>query len=230
MWREVASSLVTGIKFTVELPEDHENWMVPILDVQAKMVREFLGQDTDGEMLHQDRIEYKFFKKPTANWLLVQEMGALPARAKYSTLAAEVMRRLRNTCEQIPDQETVEILTRFSKAMESSGYGDLARAEAVWAGLKGHRNILARKAAGNIPETDRAWGTRGRRQIRKLKEKANWFQKERQIEGNGEVTGNGETGETGNTGISWRHSGKNLTKVKLHLLLSFMCQQPRKAS
>ena len=98
------------------------------------MIRENLGKDTDGETLYQDRIEYMFFKKPTANWLLVQEMGALPSRAKYSTLAAEVMRRLRNTCDQIPEQETAGILTRFCKAMESSGYGPLARAEAVWAG------------------------------------------------------------------------------------------------
>ena len=69
--------------------------MVPILDVQARMIRENLGKDTNGETLYQDRIEYMFFQKPTANWLLVQEMGALPSRAKYSTLAAEVMRRLR---------------------------------------------------------------------------------------------------------------------------------------
>ena len=109
--------------------------MVPILDVQAKLTRETLGKDTDGEILYQDRIEYKFYKKPTANWLLVQEMGALPARAKFSTLASEVSRRLRNTCEDIPDQEAAGILTRFCKAMESSGYGPLARAEAVWSGL-----------------------------------------------------------------------------------------------
>ena len=81
-------------------------------------------------------------------------MGALPSRAKYSTLAAEVMRRLRNTCDQIPEQETAGILTRFCKAMESSGYGPLARAEAVWAGIKGHRNVQTKRKAGEIPETD----------------------------------------------------------------------------
>ena len=171
--------------------------MVPILDVQARMTRDKLGNDMDGEVLYQDKIEYKFYKKPTANWLLVQEMGALPARAKYSTLASEVSRRLRNTCEDIPEQETAGILTKFCKAMESSGYGPLARAEAIWSGIKGHRNMLMRREAGDIPETDQAWTTRGRRQIRKLKEKANWFQKEK----TSEIS---EVKEAGDKKISWR--------------------------
>ena len=63
-----------GIKFTIELSEEQENGMVPILDVQARMTRERLGEDTDGDTLYQDRLEYKFYKTPTANWLLVQEM------------------------------------------------------------------------------------------------------------------------------------------------------------
>ena len=123
--------MVPGIKFTVELPEEQENGMVPILDVQVMMIREKLGEDSDGDTLYQDRLEYKFYKKPTANWLLVQEMGTLPARAKYSTLVAEVARRLRNTSEEIPDIEKGGILTRFCKAMESSGYQELARADAI---------------------------------------------------------------------------------------------------
>ena len=54
------------------------------------------------------------------------------------------------------------------------------RAEAVWAGLKGHRNTVSRREAGDVPESDRAWETRGRRQVRKMKEKGSWFQKVKQ--------------------------------------------------
>ena len=131
-------------------------------------------------------------------------MGALPPRAKYSTLAAEVSRRLRNTCEEIPEQEKAGILTRFCKAIESSGYGPLARAEAVWSGIKGHRNVQARREAGDIPETDQAWTTRGKRQIRKKREKATWFQKEKMTEVAGAVAGT----ETGGKETSWRHKEK----------------------
>ena len=52
VWREVVSSLIPGIRFTTELPEDHENGMVPILDVQARMTRDKLGKDIDGEVLY----------------------------------------------------------------------------------------------------------------------------------------------------------------------------------
>ena len=195
IWREVASSITKGIKFTVEMPEDHDNGMVPILDVQARLTREDLGLDPDGEMVYQDKVEHMFYKKPTANWLLVQEMGALPSRAKFSTLSAEVTRRLRNSSKEIGDQEKASILTNFAKAMQSSGYGDIARAEAIWSGIKGHRNTTARREAGDIPESDQAWETRGRRQIRKMQEKSNWFQKKSKNQG-GEVE----------TGTSWRHN------------------------
>ena len=33
VWKEVASSLIPGIRFTTEMPEEQENGMVPILDV-----------------------------------------------------------------------------------------------------------------------------------------------------------------------------------------------------
>ena len=145
--------------------------MVPILDLQARIVREELGLDPEGEALFQDRIEHIFYKKPTSNWLLVQEMGALPARAKFSTLAAEVTRRLRNTSDDVEDSVKASILTTFSKAMQSSGYDVVARVEAVWAGLRDHRNTVSRREAGDVPESDRAWETRGRRQVRKMKEK-----------------------------------------------------------
>ena len=56
--------MVPGIKFTVELPEEQENGMVPILDVQARMIRERLGEDSDGDTLYQGRLKYNFFKKP----------------------------------------------------------------------------------------------------------------------------------------------------------------------
>ena len=104
-------------------------------------------------------------------------MGALPARAKFSTLAAEVTRRLRNTSDEIEDTVKAGILTVFSKAKQSSGYGVVASAEAVWAGLRGHRNTVARREAGDVPESDQAWETRGRREVRKMKGKRDWYRR-----------------------------------------------------
>ena len=49
------------------MPEEQANGMVLILDVQARLVREKLGLDPDSETLYQDRVEYRFYKKPTAN-------------------------------------------------------------------------------------------------------------------------------------------------------------------
>ena len=172
IWRQIASSLVKGIKFTTDCPHQHPEGMVPILDFQAKIVTENLGTDPDGEELLQDRIIHKFYKKPTANWLLVQEMGALPVRSKNSTLAAEVIRRMRNTSMEMEDSTKASIISTFTKAMESSGYCELARAEAVFSGLSGYRNLeLRREREGGWLEMDAAWDSRGKRQFQKLKDK-----------------------------------------------------------
>ena len=75
-------------------------------------------------------------------------MGALPTRTKHSTLAAEVNRRMRNASEETEDSTKAAILSTFAKAMESSGYSTLAKAEAVWAGLSGHRKTIKKREEG----------------------------------------------------------------------------------
>ena len=71
-------------------------------------------------------------------------MGALPNRAtKFSTLFAEVNRRLRNTSQEVDISTKANIISRFSKAMESSGYQVMARAEAIWASINGHNRAVA---------------------------------------------------------------------------------------
>ena len=95
----------------------------------------------------------------------------MPARAKFSTLAAEVSRRLRNTSDDVEDSVKANILTVFSKAMQSSGYTVLATTKAIWSGIKGHNNTLERRDKGKYLEVDKAWDSRGKKQLRKLKKK-----------------------------------------------------------
>ena len=127
----MASSLIPRIEFTVDTPEDNTSGMVPILDFQAKLLRDTLGLDLDSDTIYQDRMKTQSYKKPTSNWLIVQEMGTLPNRAKHSTLAAEVKRPLRNTSQDTDDQVKSAILSTFSKAMQSSGYTVLASTVAI---------------------------------------------------------------------------------------------------
>ena len=119
------------------------------------------------------------------------------------------------------------ILTTFSKAMEVSGYGETARAEAIWAGIRGHRRTLERRLEMGESEVDAAWDSRGQRQMRKLQDKGRWFQKgwmkKKEGDKEGENGGRGENGgEDGGRGggkvsggvgavvggMKWRGSGE----------------------
>ena len=59
--------------------------MVPILDFQAKLHRDQIGIDPDGDIIYQDRVDTHFYKKTMSHWLIVQEMGAKCSRQQIST-------------------------------------------------------------------------------------------------------------------------------------------------
>ena len=106
IWQEVASLITTGIKFTTDIPSNHPSGYVPILDFQEKIVSEIVGKDANNQYIIKDKVEVIFYKKEVSNWLVVQEMVALPSRTKYSTLAAEALRRLHNTSSSVPSEVT----------------------------------------------------------------------------------------------------------------------------
>ena len=70
-----------------------------------------------GKRMVSQNIITKFYKKVDANWLVVQQVGALLSRIKMSTLGSEVMGRLRNTSRDVTNHRKAQIISTFCKLM-----------------------------------------------------------------------------------------------------------------
>ena len=95
---------------------------MPILVCQVKVV--------------ENEIQYKFYKKPMTNPLVMMATSALPGNVKRSSLIQEVIRRLKNTRRSMDWEVKADILSEFSNSMRISGYSEEFRLEIIKSGIE----------------------------------------------------------------------------------------------
>ena len=108
--QEVAESIDDIVKFTVDLPNNHENGKIAILDIEAKINRH-----------EKNRIEYEFYEKPSTNKRVILENAALPHSQKRTILTQECLRRLRNTMVDLGEETQNKHLNNFMLKLKNSG-------------------------------------------------------------------------------------------------------------
>ena len=109
--REMASSLVEGIVFTVDLPINHESKRVPMIDITV-----WLDQDHGGN----PRVRHTYFEKVTTSPLVFHRREACSSKQKIVTLAEEARRRLTNQDKSHSVEERIQELRKFSQKMIDS--------------------------------------------------------------------------------------------------------------
>ena len=95
------------IKFTVDIPSEHEDQKVSVLDLKVNLNREM-----------DNRIDYEYFEKPTKNSSLL-----LADSTKRTILTQECLRRMRNTKIELGENVRNNHLNNFMLKMKTSGYG-----------------------------------------------------------------------------------------------------------
>ena len=101
--------------------------------------------------------------------------SALGENSKIASLTQEVVRRSKNTSEEVSMEARVQILDEFHRRLELSQYNLEASRRIMVAGLRGYERIRdkAVKEGGNINRSEEE-GAEGRYK-KKLLGKANWF-------------------------------------------------------
>ena len=84
--RWLGNKLVPGLKLTINLPELHDNNKCPMLDIQV------WAEDSGDHAI----IRHTFYEKETASPLVFNAGSAYGQKAKITTLAEELGRRLTN--------------------------------------------------------------------------------------------------------------------------------------
>ena len=159
--KAMMNDITKCLKFTTETHEDFSTGTLPTLDSQLWM--------------SEGRVMYKFYEKPMANKKVISRRSAMGENSKQASLSQEVVRRMKNTLEDICQEEKNSILNEFVVKLISSEYSvDQAR-RIIIAGLRGYERLLKKQQDG-IQDIHRpaAQGL-GERNRKKLLAKTKWF-------------------------------------------------------
>ena len=97
------------LRFTVETEEDFPDKWLPTLDMKLKV-------SGSNQVLHD------FFVKPTSSNVTVQRRTAMGEDAKIQILSNDLIRRLKNSSEELGGGAKVEIVNNYAQKLMNSGY------------------------------------------------------------------------------------------------------------
>ena len=115
---EIANSIHPMIELTSDIPSNHTDGKLPVLDLKVK-----LGL--------KNQIDFQFYEKKTKNSRVILASSALPWLQKETILVNEAVRRLRNTTPQLGSETQNFHLNVFMVKLKNSGYSANFRAKII---------------------------------------------------------------------------------------------------
>ena len=156
------NSVYSFLNFTVETEEDFPNSRLPSLDTELFM------EDVPGQK--RQKINFSFFEKKMKTPFCILKDSAMAERSKISILSQDLIRRMLNTSETIPDSERVEIIDNYIDRLVVSGYCPAQVKEIVESGLTGYERKVQRAKKSGLPLHRSASSTLAGRYKKKLTE------------------------------------------------------------
>ena len=155
------NSIFPNIKFTVEVEDDFESKRLPTLDAELFFEGNFL--------------RFSFYEKPMKNPYCIMKSSAMSEKSKIQILSQDLIRRMQNTCQTIPQSERNKIVDSYTDRLVRSGYSQSQVREIIVSGLMGYENKVTRAKRDNIPLHRPAAATLKNRLHKKLTQKQNWY-------------------------------------------------------
>ena len=134
----IADSIHEMINFTSDIPSNHSDGFLPVLDVKV-------------QLSECGNIIYQFFEKPTKHPKVILADSALSWQQKRTILTQEALRRLRNTSVELGTEVQNKHLTDFMLKMKDSGYSERFRKEIVSSAQSAFKKILENHKNGTRP-------------------------------------------------------------------------------
>ena len=163
---EIQNSIFPCLKFEMETPEMFTESKLPTLDFTCWTVG--------------NKLMYSFFQKPVAKKKLIQRKSALGENCKVASLSQNMVRRMKNTSEDLPDSERVSIINEYSAQLRDSGYSVTQTRRIVSAGLTGYQRLVEKWKKGEAILHRSASEGFSARSKKKLLSPSNWFKPKKQ--------------------------------------------------
>merc|ERR1711952_87929 len=121
------NSIYSNIQWTVETEQDFPSHRIPSLDVELFMV-----DNGDGK---RKKVNFSFFEKSVKNPLTIMMNSAMSMKTKIQILSNDLVRRMLNCSESIPQEERDQIVNNYIDRLDRSGYNEIQIKEIVESGL-----------------------------------------------------------------------------------------------
>ena len=122
--RWLGDRFVPGLKLTQDLPKNHALCKCSMLDFQV------WAQDMGTHVI----IRHTFYQKVTTSPLIFHAQGAYGMKAKITTLAEELRRRLTNMDDMHTEEEMEVVVSKSIQKLTDSGYKYSHRKEILRSG------------------------------------------------------------------------------------------------
>ena len=122
----MANTIRPAIQMEGDCDSNHQDGYIPVLDLKMKTVLIHQSEDvvkgTPEIMYYQ--VTFKFYKKPMARPTIMHANTAMTDKVKRETTSNELMRRLLNTSQGLPDTQAdmEEAVNNYMITMRNSGY------------------------------------------------------------------------------------------------------------
>ena len=136
--KEIADSILPGIEMEVDIPENHEDGKLPILDMKVYMSEGY--------------VVYEHYSKPMATNLVISARSAHSDQTKRSVHISECVRRMCNTSPRLSwDEAVVPHVSEYSRRMMAAGYSQTYRKEIIRNSVKIYDSKIRDDAEGIKP-------------------------------------------------------------------------------
>ena len=160
---KMGNSIFDMVQLTGDCPSLNQNGKMPLLNTEV--------------WVEGNKVQYRDFRKPCSNPLVMLEMSAMPGSIKRTALTQAVIRIRRNTRPELPWSVTEQLLSKFSARMKMSGYDKNYRYQVIKSGVEGFDKMLEEERRGGRPiNAPRSW-EEDRRQRSKEMQPKTWFRR-----------------------------------------------------
>ena len=159
-------SINPNLKFTIELESDFIDKKLPTLDTNIWFSRPEAGAPI---------VQYEFFEKSMNSKFCILEKSAMAYESKLSILSNEVVRRLLNTSETVPQDRKDSILNDFVFKMLRSGYSVSQCRDILISGIRFYKAKVSRANQSGSKLHRSAQSSLVSRLKKKITAKTSWY-------------------------------------------------------
>ena len=166
--KEIGESIHDSIKLEVDVPSNHGDQKLPILDLKVWIEK----NETNGHY----EIVHEHYIKDTASKLLINVNSALAWAQTRTILTQLCLRVMLNCSHNLSEDRRIELLQEFCKRMQASGYDKKMRYEILKSADVAYNRIIDSHDQGDRPMYRRRQWNKKERQKQRLTKGNNWYQ------------------------------------------------------